>query len=104
MTPPRGFHSRVLQRGSVVSPTGPPRERRSFTPSGAGCPVTVSAEDQIAVIERWHDFGAVVRVLHLSDDAAIVQLCACTGEPVERLESRDPRVVAYLRASETGAT
>ena len=62
----------------------------------------VSDQDPIAVLERWRDFGAQFRVLHLSDDAALVQLCTCTGEPVDRLESRDPRVVAYLRAAEKG--
>ena len=53
--------------------------------------------DPVEVLERWRDSGATYRVLHLSDDAAIVQLCACTGEPVDRLESRDPRLVSYLR-------
>ena len=56
-------------------------------------------DDPVSVLERWCDHGAHFKVLHLSDEAAIVQLCSCTGEPVERLESSDPRLVEYLRSS-----
>jgi hypothetical protein len=36
-------------------------------------------------------------VLHLSEDAAVVDLCTCDGQPMERLESGDPRLIEYLR-------
>jgi hypothetical protein len=54
-------------------------------------------DDPVAVIERWCDHGADYRVLHLSDEMAIVQLVTCSGEAVDRLESSDPRLVEYLR-------
>jgi hypothetical protein len=60
----------------------------------------MSPDDPVAVLQRWRDFGADFRVLHLSEGAAIVELCACTGEPVDRLESSDPRLLDYLRAAE----
>jgi len=50
-------------------------------------------------LERWALFGAQWRVVHLSDALAIVDLCACTGEAVERLESDDPALIRYLRAA-----
>jgi hypothetical protein len=53
--------------------------------------------DPVADLERWTDHGAVYRVLELRDDRALVQLCTCTGEPVELLESDDPELIAYLR-------
>jgi hypothetical protein len=59
-------------------------------------------EDPVEVLERWRDSGATYRILHLSDEAAIVQLCACTGEPVDRLESHDPEFVRYLRENAEG--
>jgi hypothetical protein len=57
----------------------------------------MSPGDPVDMLERWRDSGATYRILHLSDEAAIVQLCTCFGEPVDRLESRDPGLVAYLR-------
>lgn len=51
-------------------------------------------------LERWADAGAQWRVVSLSDEQAIVDLCACTGEPVERRESEDPTLIGYLRTVE----
>jgi hypothetical protein len=62
----------------------------------------VTPEDPVSVLERWRDHGASFRVVHLSDRAAVVELCTCHGEPVERLESSDPRLVEYLRAAAGG--
>jgi hypothetical protein len=59
----------------------------------------VSPEDPVAVLERWSDSGAVYRVLELTDEHAVVQMCTCYGEPVDRLESDDKRLIEYLRAS-----
>jgi hypothetical protein len=59
----------------------------------------VSHEDPIAVLERWTDNGAVWRVLELTDERAVVEMCTCYGEPVDRLESEDRRLIDYLRAS-----
>jgi hypothetical protein len=53
--------------------------------------------DPVEDIQRWVDHGAEYRVLELSDEHALVQLCTCYGEPVELLESDDPRLVAWLR-------
>jgi hypothetical protein len=55
------------------------------------------AEDPVITLERWCDSGAQYRIVLLSDDRAIVDLCTCYGEPVERLEAEDPRLVAWLR-------
>jgi hypothetical protein len=57
----------------------------------------VADENPVEVLRRWEEHGAEWRVLHLSDDAAIVDLCTCYGEPVERLESRDPELIGFLR-------
>jgi hypothetical protein len=55
------------------------------------------AENDTDVLRRWEDHGATWRVLHVSDAKAIVSLCACTGEPVDRLESSDPELIAFVR-------
>jgi hypothetical protein len=53
--------------------------------------------DPVAALERWVEHGADYRVVHLSDALAIVDLCTCHGEPVDRLESDDERLIGYLR-------
>ena len=58
-------------------------------------PLTVDA------LERWVLFGAHWRVAELSDDRAVVDLCACTGEVVERHQSHDPSLIAYVRSHES---
>ncbi|MGH2831321.1 MAG: hypothetical protein ACRDK2_00970 [Solirubrobacteraceae bacterium] len=51
-------------------------------------------------LERWTLFGAHWHVMHLSTDEAVVELCACTGEPVERLQSHDPAVIEHLHMTQ----
>jgi hypothetical protein len=53
----------------------------------------------IDALERWVLFGAQWRVVDLTDQRAVVDLCTCTGEIVERLESDDPALVRYVRAA-----
>lgn len=60
--------------------------------------MTIPHDNPIEVLERWAQFGARWRVLELSDRHAAVELCACTGEPVDRLESDDPALIGYLRS------
>lgn len=50
----------------------------------------------IETLEDWVRAGAHWRVLHHGERRAIVELQQCTGVPVERLESDDPAVIAYL--------
>jgi hypothetical protein len=57
----------------------------------------MAPEAPLAVLERWEHHGAAWRALHVSDERAIVELCTCTGELVERLESADPGLIEYLR-------
>jgi hypothetical protein len=47
-------------------------------------------------LEHWALSGAHCRVAELTSQRAVVDLCACTGEPVERLQSEDRAVIAYL--------
>jgi hypothetical protein len=49
------------------------------------------------MLQRWEDHGAVWRAVHVSDEHAIVDLCECTGQPVDRLESSDPELIRFLR-------
>jgi hypothetical protein len=57
----------------------------------------LSHETPVDRLRRWEEFGALVRVRHLSDERAVVDLCSCTGQPEERVETGDEALIAYLR-------
>ncbi|HET9124187.1 MAG TPA: hypothetical protein VFN65_04800 [Solirubrobacteraceae bacterium] len=52
----------------------------------------------IEELERWVEFGARWRALAFEPGRAVVELCQCTGELVERRVAVDPEVIAYVRA------
>jgi hypothetical protein len=52
-------------------------------------------------LENWARAGAHWRVVHHGEERAVVELQQCTGEPIERLESDDPEVIAYLQGVES---
>jgi hypothetical protein len=54
-------------------------------------------ESAVAILERWEHYGATWQAVHVSDAKAIVDLCTCSGEPVDRIESSDAELIAYLR-------
>ena len=55
----------------------------------------------IDALERWVLFGAQWRIVDLAGESAVVDLCSCTGEVVERLESDDPALIRYLRSAQS---
>jgi hypothetical protein len=54
----------------------------------------------IGELERWVLFGAQWRVAGRSRNHVLIDLCTCTGEPVERREAREPDVVGYVIKTE----
>ncbi|MEA2457219.1 MAG: hypothetical protein QOC95_191 [Thermoleophilaceae bacterium] len=57
----------------------------------------MGSDDPVSVLRRWEEHGAAWRAVHVSDEWAIVDLCTCVGEPVDRIESADPALIALLR-------
>jgi hypothetical protein len=47
-------------------------------------------------LRRWELSGGTWVVLHRSPTHAVVELCACTGEPMERLTSSDRELLDFL--------
>jgi hypothetical protein len=54
-------------------------------------------EAPVDVLRRWEEHGAEWRLVSMGADRAVVDLCTCYGEPVERLESGDPELLRFLR-------
>lgn len=48
-------------------------------------------------LERWTEAGATWRLVEMSEDRVVIDMCQCTGELVERRSSADPAVLAYVR-------
>jgi hypothetical protein len=52
----------------------------------------------IEYLEEWEDHGAVWRAVEVSADRAVIDLCSCSGEPMDRVQSEEPELIAYVRA------
>jgi hypothetical protein len=57
----------------------------------------VTTETVIDVLERWEANGAIWKAVHVSDELAVLDLCTCYGEPVERIETADCAAITYVR-------
>lgn len=55
-----------------------------------------SAPPTIEDLERWRLFGAGCRIVEHDGERVVFEMCTCTGETVERHESRDADLIAYL--------
>jgi hypothetical protein len=53
-------------------------------------------------LELWEQSGGHVRFSHPSETAVVVELCTCTGEPMECISINRPALIAY-RASRANA-
>ncbi len=51
---------------------------------------------RIADLERWEDSGATWRVLELTHQRALIELCTCSSEPVDVLQSEDPELIKFV--------
>lgn len=58
----------------------------------------MAREGTVAELEDWELNGAVWRPVEIYPSRAVVDLCSCTGELMERVESEDPAFIALARA------
>jgi hypothetical protein len=58
----------------------------------------VAREATVSELQDWELNGAVWRPVEVRSDRAVVDLCSCTGELMERVESDDPEFVQFVRA------
>ncbi len=56
----------------------------------------------IRELEDWELGGAQWRAVELDDDHAVVDLCTCSGELMERVRSDSPEVIEYVRSHADG--
>jgi hypothetical protein len=56
----------------------------------------------MAELNRWELFGATWRVVEITDNRVVVDLCTCTNELVERRASEDRALVQHVRTHPPG--
>ena len=49
-------------------------------------------------LEDWELHGATWRALELTDERAVVELCSCSGEPMDLVEGDAPELLEFVRA------
>jgi hypothetical protein len=47
-------------------------------------------------LEDWELHGATWRTVELRGQRIVLDLCSCSGEPMERVESEDPDLIQYV--------
>jgi hypothetical protein len=52
----------------------------------------------LEALQQWEDSGATWQALEVSDERAVVELCTCYGEPVDRLQGESPELIEFVRA------
>jgi hypothetical protein len=52
----------------------------------------------IDALKQWEDNGATWHAIEVTDRRAVVELCTCYGEPVDRLEGDGPELIEFVRA------
>lgn len=54
----------------------------------------------VSVLEQWELFGGHRRLIEISERQVTVELCACTGESLQCLQTHDPETIQYLHGAE----
>lgn len=52
---------------------------------------------RIAELKDWELHGALWRALQLEDRRVVIELCSCSAEPMDLVESHDPELIEYVR-------
>jgi len=56
----------------------------------------------VAELEDWEQGGAVWQSVEVNPERAVVDLCSCSGEPMDRVQSEDPAFIEFVRTHRPG--
>jgi hypothetical protein len=56
----------------------------------------------VAELVDWERDGAVWRPVEITAEQAVVDLCSCSGEPMDRVQSDDPEFIEFVRTHRQG--
>jgi hypothetical protein len=52
----------------------------------------------IEYLKDWELHGATWRPVSVSDERAVIELCSCSGESMDLVQSDRPELIEYVRA------
>ena len=52
---------------------------------------------QLAQLEDWELHGATWRTVEFGEERVVLELCSCSGEPMDLVESEDAKLIDYVR-------
>jgi hypothetical protein len=52
----------------------------------------------VEYLKDWELHGAMWRAVEVSDERAVIELCSCSGEPMDLVEGDDAQLIEYVRA------
>lgn len=55
-------------------------------------------QSTVRELEDWERNGAVWRPVEIDAERAVVDLCSCSGELMERVESDDANFIEFVRS------
>jgi hypothetical protein len=86
--------------GSLSPRTEPQRSEPSSPAAEPHRPSTSWVS--VGELERWEDHGALWRTVTVTDELAVIDLCSCSGEPMERVQSETPELIEFVRSHRAG--
>ena len=51
----------------------------------------------VSELEDWELHGAIWRALEVTDERAVVELCSCSGEPMDVAEGDARELIEFVR-------
>jgi len=51
----------------------------------------------IKELQDWKLGGAVWRPVEVGDERVVIDLCSCSGEPMDRVQSDAPELIEFVR-------
>jgi hypothetical protein len=51
----------------------------------------------VSELEDWELHGATWRALEVTDERAVVELCSCSGEPMDLVEGDSAELIEFVR-------
>ena len=55
---------------------------------------------RLSELEDWELHGATWRAVELGPERILLELCSCSGEPMDLVQSNDRKLIEYVRNHE----
>ena len=56
---------------------------------------------RLAELEDWELHGATWRAVEIGPERILLELCSCSGEPMDLVESNDRKLIEYVHNQES---